>query len=89
MLVLGDVQAGVRQARGQVAVREHRIIGEDQEGDVLLAQSGKELVRARKRPILLDQDAVHIGEPCGDGRQLGQWCGFVRQGSHASILRCR
>ena len=88
-VALGDVQTGVRQARGQVAVREHRIVGEDQEGDVLLAQSGEELVRARKSPILLDQDAVHVGEPCGDGRQIGQWRGFVCQGSHASILRCR
>ena len=70
-VLFGDVQAGVRQACGQVAVREHRIVGEDQEGDILPAQSGEELVRARKRPILLDQDAVHVGEPRGDGRQIG------------------
>ena len=70
-VLLRDVQPGVRQACGQVTVREHGVVGEDQEGDVLLAKSGEELVRARKRPILLDQDAVHVGEPRGDGRQIG------------------
>ena len=83
MFSSGDVQARVRQARGQITVRKYGVVGEDQEGDVLLAKSGEELVRARKRSILLDQDAVHVREPRGDGRQIGQWCRFVRQGSHA------
>ncbi len=75
----------VRQACGRVAVREHGVVGEDQEGDALLAKGCEELVRAQAQ-ILLDQDTVHVGNHAVTEANRSVVARFVRQGSHAVLL---
>ena len=53
----GDVQARVRQAGGQVTVRKHGVVGEDQEGSVGGAQRRQEFANDPENLLAVDGQA--------------------------------
>jgi hypothetical protein len=66
--------AAAQQPHPQVARGEDRVVGQDQEGDLLLAQGGDELLRPRDRVLLAHEDPVHVGQPGADGAGVGHGC---------------
>ena len=59
----GTSQPDRSQARSEVAARVHRVVGQDEEGQTLLAQPLEEAVCARNRALLAHEHAVHVHEP--------------------------
>jgi hypothetical protein len=51
-----------REPRAEVARRVDRVVGQDQEALAGGGQAADEVLGARQRPLLVDQDAVHVEE---------------------------
>ena len=81
---LGHVQPRPHQPRGQITRREDRVVREHQEPALAGDQPLQELGRPRQCLLLVDEHAVHVGEPALGVRPFD---GHAVLRSSANVLR--
>ena len=68
--LLRHLEARCLESGAQVAWREDRVVGEHEEGLVLVAPLLQQGARPGDRPVLVDENSVHVGQPALDIRSL-------------------
>ncbi len=64
--LLGHVEADPAQPRREIALREDRVVGQDEKRNLELAQAREEAVGSGNRNLLVDEDTVHVHQPGTD-----------------------
>jgi hypothetical protein len=64
--LFGHLEARLTQACAEVARREDRVVGQHEVGLALVAPLLQQLGGAGQRTVLMDENAVHVGQPAFD-----------------------